>query len=65
MMAWFINDSDSNIWWMRYRDKTGRRRLESTEHNRLGRSAAAASRAPQSRDNNTLDIVRKGKQTHL
>ena len=22
--------NDSNVWWMRYRDKTGRRRLEST-----------------------------------
>lgn len=54
---------DSNVWWMRYRDKTGRRRLESTgaedwdEAQRLLRERLAA------RDNNTLDSIRKGKQT--
>jgi integrase len=54
--------NDSNIWWMRYRDKAGRRCLESTntadweEAQRVLRERLAA------RDNNSLDILRKGKQ---
>ena len=29
-MVSFIDGTNSNIWWMRYRDKSGCRRLEST-----------------------------------
>ena len=29
-MAWCIERNDSKVWWMRYRDKDGSRRLEST-----------------------------------
>jgi integrase len=54
---------DSKVWWVRYREKTGRRRQESTnttdwdEAQRWMRERLAA------RDNNTLDVIRKGKQT--
>jgi len=54
--------NDSNVWWMRYRDKAGRRCLESTntadwdEAQRVLRDRLAA------RDGNTLDVLRKGKQ---
>ncbi len=54
--------NDSNVWWMRYRDKAGRRCLESTntadwdEAQRVLRDRLAA------RDSNTLDVLRKGKQ---
>jgi integrase len=53
---------DGKIWWMRYRDRDGKRRLESTgtedwhEANRVLRDRL------QARDNNSLDIVRKGEQ---
>lgn len=55
--------NDSNVWWMRYRDNSGRRCLESTnttdwtEAQRILRERLAA------RDSNTLDVLRKGKQT--
>jgi len=54
--------NDSNVWWMRYRDRSGTRCLESTntadwdEAQRILRERLAA------RDNNSLDILRKGKQ---
>jgi integrase len=53
--------NDSNIWWMRYRDKDGTRRLESTntadwdEAQRQLRDRLAA------RDSNSLEVLRKGK----
>ena len=54
--------NDSNIWWMRYRDKTGCRRLEST-HTEDGKEAQRQLRERlQARDSNTLHIVRKGEQ---
>ncbi len=51
---------ESAIWWMRYRDSRGQRQLESTgctdwqEANKKMRERLAA------RDNNILDVVRKG-----
>ena len=54
---------DSNVWWMRYRDRAGRRCMESTntadwdEAQRILRERLAA------RDNDSLDVLRKGKQT--
>ena len=50
------------IWWMRYRDKTGRRRLESTNTTDWDEAQRRLRERLQSRDNNTLDVVRKGKQ---
>jgi integrase len=54
--------NDSRIWWMRYRDRSGCRRLEST-HTEDWREAQRQLRERlQARDNNTLHIVRKGEQ---
>jgi integrase len=53
---------DSNIWWMRYRDKTGARRLESTNTTDWDEAQRQMRERLQARDNNTLDVVRKGKQ---
>ena len=54
---------DSNVWWMRYRDKTGRRRLESTNTTDWDEAQRQMRERLAARDNNTLDAVRKGKQT--
>ncbi|HLG99138.1 MAG TPA: hypothetical protein VKX49_22700 [Bryobacteraceae bacterium] len=45
--------------WMRYRDKDGVRRRESTLTGRLGRSATCLRERLQARDNNTLPAVRR------
>jgi integrase len=55
--------NDSNIWWMRYRDKTGRRRLESTNTTDWDEAQRQMRERLAARDNNTLDVIRKGKQT--
>src|SRR5688572_24590913 len=55
--------NDSNVWWMRYRDKTGRRRLESTNTTDWDEAQRQMRERLQSRDSNTLDVFRKGKQT--
>jgi integrase len=52
--------SDSTIWWMRYRDRDGRRRLESTHTEDRQEAQRALRERLQARDENTLDIVRKG-----
>ena len=54
---------DSKVWWMRYRDKTGRRRLESTNTTDWDEAQRQMRERLAARDNNTLDAVRKGKQT--
>ena len=54
--------NDSNVWWMRYRDKTGCRRLESTNTTDWDEAQRQLRERLQSRDNNTLDVVRKGRQ---
>ena len=48
---------------MRYRDKTGRRRLESTSTTDWDEAQRQMRERLQSRDDNILDVVRKGKQT--
>jgi integrase len=53
---------DSNIWWMRYRDRTGSRRLESTHTEDWQEAQRQMRERLQARDNNTLHIVRKGEQ---
>ena len=55
--------NDGKIWWMRYRDKTGRRRLESTQTTDWDEAQRQLRERLAQRDNNTLDAVRKGKQT--
>jgi integrase len=54
--------NDSKIWWMRYRDKSGCRRLESTQTEDWQEAQRQLRERLQARDNNTLDIVRKGEQ---
>lgn len=54
--------NDSNIWWMRYRDKAGRRRLESTNTADWDGAQRRLRERLQSRDNNTLEFIRKGRQ---
>jgi len=55
--------NDSNVWWMRYRDKTGRRRLESTNTTDWDEAQRQMRERLAARDNNTLEVFRKGKQT--
>ena len=54
--------NDSNVWWMRYRDRTGCRRLESTHTEDWQEAQRQLRERLQARDNNTLHIVRKGEQ---
>lgn len=54
--------NDSSIWWMRYRDKNGRRCLESTNTTDWDEAQRQLRERLQSRDSNTLEFIRKGKQ---
>ena len=54
--------NDSKIWWMRYRDRSGRRRLESTQTEDWQEAQRQLRERLQARDNNTLDVVREGEQ---
>ena len=54
--------NDSNIWWMRYRDKAGRRRLESTQTEDWQEAQRCLRERLQARDDNTLDALRQGQQ---
>jgi integrase len=54
--------NDSKVWWMRYRDRSGRRRLESTQTEDWREAQRKLRERLQARDNNTLDVVRKGEQ---
>jgi integrase len=54
---------DSNIWWMRYRDKSGCRRLESTQTTDWDEAQRQLRERLQARDNNTLDALRNGRGT--
>lgn len=54
--------NDSKIWWMRYRDRSGRRRFESTQTEDWHEAQRKLRERLQARDNNTLHVVRKGEQ---
>jgi integrase len=54
--------NDSNIWWMRYRDNSGCRRLESTRTEDWQEAQRQLRERLEARDNNTLHIVRKGEK---
>ena len=54
--------NDSNIWWMRYREKDGSRRLESTNTTDWDEAQRQLRERLTARDNNGLEILRKGKQ---
>ena len=51
----------SNAWWMRYRDRDGTRRWESTNATDGSEAQKRLRERLQQRDANILDIVRKGK----
>ena len=54
--------NDSKIWWMRYRDKSGRRCLESTNTTDWEEAQQQLRERLQARDSNALEFFRKGKQ---
>jgi integrase len=55
--------NNSSIWWMRYRDRDGSRRLETTNTTDWSEAQRCLRQRLQARDDNALDMVRKGKQT--
>jgi excisionase family DNA binding protein len=54
--------SDSKIWWMRYRDTSGVRHLESTGTEDWNEAQRRLCERLQVRDDRTLEVVRKGEQ---
>ncbi len=50
----------SKVWWMRYRDKDGKRRRESTLAEDWGEAQKCLRERLQARDNNTLPALRRG-----
>lgn len=54
--------SDSKIWWMRYRERDGSRRLESTNTMDWEEAQRQLRERLDARDNNSLKTLRKGKQ---
>jgi hypothetical protein len=53
---------DSKIWWMRYRDASGRRRLESTNSEDWDEAQRRLRERLHARDNRTLEVVRRDEQ---
>lgn len=54
--------NDSKIWWMRYRDRDGSRLLESTNTSDWEEAQRQLRERLNDRDDNVLEIIRKGKQ---
>lgn len=50
----------SKLWWIRYRDRNGVRRMESTFTQDWDEAHRKLRERLQARDNNTLDVVRRG-----
>src|SRR5580698_11659341 len=53
---------DSSIWWMRYRDRDGKRCLESTSSDDWQEAQRRLRDRLQARDQNTLPTIRRGEQ---
>jgi integrase len=51
---------ESRIWWIRYRDRNGTRRRESTFTGDWNEAQKRLRERPQSRDDNFLEVVKKG-----
>lgn len=51
---------ESRVWWIRYRDRNGLRRRESTQTEDWNEAQKRLRERLQARDNNVLDVVRKG-----
>jgi hypothetical protein len=56
---------ESNIWWIRYRDRNGNRRRESTLSEDWNEAQKRLRERLDARDNNVLDVVRKGESLSL
>src|ERR1051326_195759 len=54
--------SDSKIWWMRYRDRDGKRCLETTNTEDWQEAQQVLRDRLQARDQNTLQAIRRGEQ---
>lgn len=52
----------SKIWWMRYREKSGKRREESTAAEDWDEAQSTLRQRLQARDENSLGVVRKGQR---
>ena len=55
----------SKVWWMRYRNKEGVRRRESTLTEEWGEAQKCLRERLQARDNNTLPALRRGQDLHF
>src|SRR5437016_5621697 len=53
---------ESQIWWMRYRDKSGQRKMESTGTSDWQEASKKLRERLAARDNNSLAIIRRGEQ---
>jgi integrase len=53
---------ESAIWWMRYRDKAGKRHFETTGCSDWNKASKALRERLTDRDNNVLEVLRKGKE---
>ena len=53
---------DSKIWWMRYRDSSGSRHLESTNTEDWDEAQRRMRERLHARDDRTLEVVRRGEQ---
>src|SRR3954453_17791020 len=53
---------ESNVWWMRYWDRDGSRRMESTNSTDWDEAQRQLRERLIARDNNSLGTIRKGKQ---
>jgi len=51
---------ESRVWWIRYRDRNGIRRRESTQTEDWNEAQKRLRERLRARDNNVLDVVRKG-----
>ncbi|MHB8413592.1 MAG: tyrosine-type recombinase/integrase [Candidatus Acidiferrales bacterium] len=51
---------ESRVWWIRYRDRNGVRRRESTQTEDWNEAQKRLRERLQARDNNVLDVVKKG-----
>jgi len=53
---------ESRVWWMRYRDRDGKIRRESTLTEDWGEAQKRLRERLQARDNNTLPALRRGQE---
>jgi hypothetical protein len=56
---------ETPFWWIRYRDRTGARRRESTFTQDWQEAQQPLRERLQARDNNVLDVIRKGEKLSL